>query len=808
MKLNNKIVITVLAPLIVSCIFLAWSTQQFVKHAANKSVIMNNSTISRHVANQFYEDGSTYIALLSSVAKRPVFTSYIEAKPGSSKQKLAAKKLNEMLTTVIHIQPRLLSLRLINQQGKLKVSAGEQSILSVQDLSKSKNNLQSFLKSEKKSLINIQKSKDLNTFITIALNINETNNIKDKLVLIAQISTQPLLQEITEFSQQENNQLLLVDNDYNVVFAPKTEPNWLELNPSDELSTIAAYQEPTEIYINDQYYMAMQLQHFSPGSSPYYTFVLQSKSKAQHALYKKLALPLSYILIIMVLIAILLYYSLNRIVITKISKITMIVDNIANNEFDLFTRVKEEDELDQLTNRLVNIVDMQGQYNQEIQQAACYDNLTNLSNRYLFNQLLEQEVERCMRYKKRFALIYLDVDGFKRLNDNYGHPFGDKVLIKFSEILQEQVRESDVVGRWSAENNVARLAGDEFAILLTELKDSFPALHVVKRILETLEQPVDIDGQKIILQTSIGIAHYPGDAETADMLIKNADAAMYQAKSIGRNQFKIFSKELNEKIIRQETVYQALIFALASDEFELHFQPYIHAQTGKIAGAEALLRWTSSSLGQVGPAEFIPIAEQYGLVTEIDRWVMRNAMKILSELKLAEKNIRLSINVSNLHFHNRFFPEFMVNCMDEFDIGPDQFELEITETAMTDLDDQFLEVANAVSAIGVSLVLDDFGTGFTSLSHLSHLPITKIKIDRSHVIEISSQTDGIRLVDVLLSISDSYKLKITAEGVEEIEQRDYLAKNQCDYLQGYLFYRPMPVAQFNEALEKDLESKV
>lgn len=516
-------------------------------------------------------------------------------------------------------------------------------------------------------------------------------------------------------------------------------------------------------------------------------------------LLEQLWIPALFYLVTLLLILSLLSLILRRSALNRISLINRRTDLAFTPEPEKLETIPEKDELDHLYNNFVAIL----KHNQQhIAQAACFDNLTHLSNRYLFNQLLEREIERATRHHKHFALIYLDIDGFKHFNDNYGHPFGDKILVEFSNLLQNQVRESDLISRWGNEKNIARLAGDEFAILLTELKQSHPAVVVAKRIISALEEPLVIDDKPVNLSVSMGIAHFPADAFDAHELIKKADAAMYQAKACGKNQFKVFSKELNQHIEQQETIYQGLLQALSNNEFELYYQPYIDTQTHTIAGAEALLRWSSKELGNVSPAIFIPVAEQYGLITEIDRWVLRHTLKMINTRQLAKYGIKISINISNLHFHNRYFPEYLVNCMEEFDISPDQFELEITETAVTELDEQFLEVANAISAIGVSLVLDDFGTGFTSLSHLSMLPISKIKIDRSHVKEISKQAEGIKLVDVLLSISDSYQLQITAEGVEYEWQYDYLKRRKCNFLQGFLFHRPEPEEKLLSALEQ------
>ena len=794
-----------LTPFLLSGVFIIWSSAQLIQHFTDKSGIIDNRNQSHDLTNHLHQDASDYIAFLSILANSPELVNYLNAANNSnmSKRQIEEKKLKQVFTKALSLQPRLYNLELINSTGQPLVTAGSASPISTNLRKTNQHRYSQLLHSEQSSLVQLQVNSNQQAYLQVGISINSSRHKQNRFLLMAQVSTEIIINRLTENSLQFNNQLLLTDQHFNIILAPKTKEKGQEIQLKKLFAQLTNKKRSSKINIKGHVFSAMQLQQFSLDATPYYIFILQSNDSYTNRINQQLILPAIYIILIMLLISILLYYILNKLVISRISGITKIADDIAHNKLEQLPIIDEQDELDQLTNRLANIIDMQGKYNNEIEHAAYFDNLTNLSNRYLFNQMIEKEVERAARYNKSFALIYLDVDGFKKLNDNYGHPFGDKVLIKFAEILQDKVRESDLIGNWSSDNNIARLAGDEFAILLTELNDDSPALHVTKRILSTLEQPITIDEQQILIQTSIGIAHYPTDANSADILIKHADAAMYQAKSVGRNQVKRFSKELNDQIQHQETLYQALIFALAYDELELYFQPYIHAKTGKIAGAEALLRWTSSTLGSVGPAEFIPIAEQYGLVTEIDRWVLRNALKTMYTHKLADKGIKVSINISNLHFHNRFFPEFLVNCMEEFDIGPDQFELEITETAMADLDDQFLEVANSISAIGVSLVLDDFGTGYTSLSHLSHLPISKIKIDRSHVIEITEPNDGIRLVDVLLSISESYKLKITAEGVEEVEQKDYLIENQCDYLQGYLFYKPLPEAMFIEAVNSD-----
>lgn len=498
--------------------------------------------------------------------------------------------------------------------------------------------------------------------------------------------------------------------------------------------------------------------------------------------------------------------AIHRLFIKPINAITRAIEQKAKDEHSPFDLPGTAGELISLNNALFNVFDAESKAKAQIKHLAFYDNLTGLANRRLFKSYLGSSIASCARNQKKLALLFIDLDNFKVINDHYGHQIGDRVLAEFANRIKRITRGTDLVSVINPDesSNIARLAGDEFAILLSGLTDTMATVSVAERILESTHQPVEIENHKLYVQASIGIATYPDDALNADELIRHADAAMYHAKTSGKHTYHFFSKTLSKILQRQRQVQEALRTALLNDEFHLEFHPYVDSKDFKLAGVELLLRWQSHTLGNVSPGEFVPIAESCGLMKEIDAWVISEGCEMLSDWrKRGLPPVRCSINLSAGELRNRSLPAFIDACLKSHDLSPSDLELEITETKLVDHDDRTIQVLEGLNSMGLSLALDDFGRGFTSLNQLVAFPVHKLKIDKTFIAELNDKERLFKIADVILMLSRSYNLTATAEGVENIHQARYLSQSGCQYLQGYYFSKPVSRQSFEAMLANE-----
>jgi diguanylate cyclase (GGDEF)-like protein/PAS domain S-box-containing protein len=425
---------------------------------------------------------------------------------------------------------------------------------------------------------------------------------------------------------------------------------------------------------------------------------------------------------------------------------------------------------------------------QRIQHMAHHDALTGLANRVLFLKSVDEALARMKRHGDRFNILLLDLDQFKIVNDTLGHPVGDALLKEAAQRLRGCTRETDLV---------ARLGGDEFAILQrADDEQGEAALDFAGRLIAALREPYDLDGNKITAGTSIGVALVPQDGDNADQLMKNADLALYRAKSEGRNRCRLFDAQMEaEARLRHETEND-LRNAVWRDEFELHYQTVIRSESREVCGVEALVRWRHPRRGLLSPDRFIALAEETGLIVPLGEWILRRAC---ADAVSFPAHIRLAVNLSAAQFASPHLKEMVAAVLQQSGLAPQRLELEITESVLLENDAANLQVLHALRGLGVSIVLDDFGTGYSSLSYLQKFPFDKLKIDRSFVSELSSRHDSAAIVCAVNSLGKTLKILTTAEGIETEEQFRLLRATGVDQMQGYLFSRPLPKAQLSFA---------
>jgi diguanylate cyclase (GGDEF)-like protein/PAS domain S-box-containing protein len=425
---------------------------------------------------------------------------------------------------------------------------------------------------------------------------------------------------------------------------------------------------------------------------------------------------------------------------------------------------------------------------------AEHDGLTKLPNRMLLNDRISQAIALARRQKKHLAVVFLDLDRFKFINDSLGHATGDQLLQSVSKRLLASVRGSDTV---------SRQGGDEFVILLSEITYPEDAAISAKKILLSLSAPHSIEGLDLHIDGSIGISVYPGDGEDAETLIKNADAAMYHAKEKGRNDFQFFKADMNVHVVKRQSLESSLRRALEREEFLLHYQPKVNLDSGEITGAEALIRWQQPDRGLVLPSQFVPIAEDCGLIVPIGRWVLREACRQARAWQDAGlPPLPVAVNVSAVEFRNRGFVEGVRTILSETGLEAQYLELELTEGVLTGDAQSVASVLQELKRMGVHLAMDDFGTGYSSLSYLWQFPIDVLKIDLSFVHQIPA--DDPTIVSAIINTARGLKRLVVAEGIETPQQRAYLQNQRCAEGQGHLFSPPLAAAQFALLLQRGI----
>ena len=432
--------------------------------------------------------------------------------------------------------------------------------------------------------------------------------------------------------------------------------------------------------------------------------------------------------------------------------------------------------------------------------SAEHDIVTNLPNRLLLNDRISQSIALARRQNKALAVVFLDLDRFKNINDSLGHPVGDKLLQSVSRRLLASVRGSDTV---------SRQGGDEFAILLSEISHPEDAATSAKKILLSLGAAHSIAGRDLHVDGSIGISIYPGDGEDAETLIKNADTAMYHAKENGRNNFQFFKADMNRKAVERQTLEGSLRRALEREEFLLHFQPKVNLDSGDITGVEVLIRWQHPNRGLVPPAQFVPIAEDCGLILPIGRWVLRQACRQAHEWQEAGLPFkRISVNVSAVEFRAKTFLAEVSSSLNESGLEARYLDLELTESTLMHHAKSSAAILHSLKEIGVHLAVDDFGTGYSSLSYLQRFPIDILKIDKSFVHQISGNLEDAPIVGAIINMGKSLKQRVIAEGIETHQQLAFLQAQHCMEGQGYLFSRPLAAAQFADLLRVGITAAV
>ena len=506
----------------------------------------------------------------------------------------------------------------------------------------------------------------------------------------------------------------------------------------------------------------------------------------------------------------LLFGFLKKVLITPILKLGHAAKEMGRGKLLVPIDVDTDDEVGHLAHRFKEMGENLNHYHEQVRYVAYHDSLTGLPNRLMFKDYLARATAEARRNLQELSILFIDLDNFKRINDTLGHQAGDKLLEAFAERLTACVRESDVISHEEHDTTssvMARLAGDEFTIMLPRTQGGAAAQKVARRILELLTEPFTVNRQELFVSASVGIALFPDDGVSVDELMKHADIAMYHAKKSGRNNYQYFSSKLNEEALFKVKIESKLRHALEKDELEVYYQPQMSFSSGRIIGAEALLRWKDEDLGMISPDVFIPIAEEYGLIVAITEWVIHSVCKQAQQWKERYKNpLTMAVNISAVHFSGNGLEDLVSRTLDTTGYDSQFLEIELTETSVLQDPTTAISTLRNLQAMGLQTSLDDFGTGYSSLNYLMQLPLNKLKIDRSFVVNMDVSVDenendkgkGTAIVSAIIAMAHSLDLEVIAEGVEEVAQLQLLRKLKCDIVQGYYIARPMPASEFEQ----------
>jgi diguanylate cyclase (GGDEF)-like protein len=435
-----------------------------------------------------------------------------------------------------------------------------------------------------------------------------------------------------------------------------------------------------------------------------------------------------------------------------------------------------------------------------IRHMAHHDALTGLPNRTLFHDRLTHAMAQADRYHQKLAVLFLDLDRFKAINDTLGHNVGDQLLKIAAERLRSCVRDCDTV---------ARFGGDEFTVIVDDIMEVQDAAVVAQKILDTLSQPYNLHGHEVFISVSVGITLYPTDDESADNLLRNADSAMYRAKEYGRNNYQFYVADMNVKARARLMLESSLRRALDRGEFTLYYQPRVDLFSGRVIGAEALLRWRHPEIGLVPPVEFIPILEETGMIIPVGDWVLRQASqqnRAWQDMGLPP--IRMAVNLSVRQFIQKDLAESVLRVLEQVGLAPEYMELEITEDLLLEHNQTNIITLTKLRNHGIHISIDDFGTGYSSLSYLKRLPIDTLKIDQSFVRDIDTDPDNKAIASAIIAMANSLHLNVLAEGVETDEQLAFLRAQGCNEIQGFSFSRPLPADEFERLLRDGRHMRV
>ncbi len=634
--------------------------------------------------------------------------------------------------------------------------------------------------------------------------------------LVITIDTDFLTRLIREMPIGIKGGLLLSDEQGNVLAAPDSlnldELGFTRVADANRLPGVISSRQLNPAAHIPQLFR-LETQNFYVGSKPLHDNLIAHILIPEHELLlisSDISLLVGIVTAIAILLAVpLLLYMLRRQILVPIKRISQALYQLGEGQEDIEIEAINDDEIGELSQSF-NVMSRElRQSNAKIRALAFKDTLTGLSNRHMFGLTLEKVMADCRDRQSSLALLFLDLDNFKNINDTLGHQAGDNLLKSTALLLEKNLRSNDYIGLANpvVYNSIARLGGDEFIILLPHIHNREEVDLVASRIIKAMDTPIKLNNQEFHIGASVGITIFPEDGHTAEDLIKNADMAMYQAKKLGKHRYHYFSESIGADKLALVKMEQKLHKAINQRAFELYYQPQIDSQTRQIVSVETLIRWPDKEQGLITPDQFIPLAEETGLIVPIGEWVLETAcMQLKKWHDQGLPLINLAVNVSGVQLNKADLLAQVDKALRASQLDPKYLHIELTESAILNGRELAIKLLNTLRWQGISIALDDFGTGYSSLSYLRMLPIDILKIDRSFISEIHQQHNA-PILSAIITMAHALKLTVVAEGVEDQSQIDFMCKKRCDLLQGYYFSRPLPAEEMEALLQQQPTSQ-
>ena len=805
MQLQSKILLLLIPLIVIPILVLGWVAYNLLMEDARNRTQYQMTTLLEQIESQTEIQLRTARANASLFANTALIKQYIREQASPERKHELERQIMDMLFNYQLAYPEYYEIRIITRDGKEQL----RSVLgSIHNLATDESSSSYFIEASNNPGIiytTFFRNPDNNqpALLTSKPLFKPTKKGADTELygyLMLTIDLDFLETQTSNEKSSRNSEVFFTDDSGTILFHPSTTLIGKRL-PSDlfiksKLNTIGSTWVNGQYLGKDAHFQALKLHDWLFAFVAHQEDELLAKS---HRFGWNVTLIVSFAILLGTTF---LFGILRKLLIRPIQKLKLAASEIGRGQVLVPIDVESDDEIGELAATFREMGENLHQYHEQVRYVAYHDSLTGLPNRQMFKDYLNRATAEARRNLQGVAVLFLDLDNFKRINDTLGHQAGDMLLKAFSNRLAKHLRETDIVSHTSPEEAsrvVARLAGDEFIILLPGTSRPGEAQQIASRILKSLLDPFVISLQELYISASIGIAMYPEDGETASELLRNADIAMYHAKKIGRNNVQYYSRKMNEESAQKLKIEGKLRHALENNALELHYQPQVNLVTGQISGVEALLRWEDPELGKVPPDVFIPIAEEYGLIVDISEWVINEACRQAQDwTRVFSLPITMSINVSAVHFNNQNLEAVIASALKATGLNPRHLELELTETSILHDLNQAIETLESFKDMGLQLALDDFGTGYSSLSYLMKLPFDRLKIDQSFIRNLKTETKGMAIVSAIISMSHSLGMSVIAEGVEQEEHMQALLQMHCDHIQGYHISRPLTAHKFED----------
>ena len=814
MKLRSKILL-ILLPLTIAPLFaMGWIAYSELQHVSEEKAFKEMSAAVLHVRQDSETDLTNTAANIELFANHLMVRKYILTADESERYMLLQKPLLRTFDGFQDAYPEYYEIRIFLTDGYEDIRLNNLPIKNMTDEENANPVFQAMRENTGRITQLIFRNPDNNE---ISLFVGKPLVFRDPTVdpigkaptlrgyLAITADLHDLKEHIENVQIGETGFLVVTDSQGNPYFQPENTPleNRLAASTFKAALAISVEQKPVIADLDKQsaYFMGAEL---FPGM---YLFAVLPQADLSASSLRLGIIVAVITLLTFILTAAAIYLALQHFIITPVQNLQQLSREIGRGKLEIKSTLKPNDEIGDLATAFEDMAGNLRQSDERIRFVAYHDDLTGLPNRTMFGEYLNHVLADARRHNKQFALLFIDIDDFKRVNDTLGHHAGDQLLLKVTERLSRCLRQTDYVARIDSisapDEILARLGGDEFVILVPDISGSHASSTLANRLLTMLADPFSIEGHEFYISASIRITLFPMDGQDAETLTKNADIAMYHAKQQGKNDYQFYLQSMNVLAHERLALENKLRKALTNDELSLFYQPQVDTKSGEIVGLEALIRWQNPDEGCIPPGVFIPVAEETGLILGIGEWVINEACRQLRAWRQAGlPSIPVSVNISGKQFGKQDLPHIISTALLRNKLDPGLLEVEITESAIMDSPDRAVKDLLAIKALGITIALDDFGTGYSSFSYLHRFPIDTLKIDRSFIETIGTTQESSELVAAIIAMAHMLKLRVVAEGIETEEQLSVLADRDCDVIQGFLFQAPVPAPQVPALLQR------